>query len=146
MDVQRLKKLTIWPFSISFVLCCWNECFLIWRAVHQNSLAVQFRTFLILACFPVLAVIYGTASWNLWKGKPSGRVWGLIAALTFALIPLWAISHYSRPVPGAIWVMFAIGIFSLAVLLWPERGNGSMPNSGDSMGSGASGPDVRRTT
>ena len=119
-NVQRLRKLTIWPFVISLVFCCWNECLLVWRAVHIVHFVPLFRIFLVLALFAILAMIYGAASWSLAKGKRSGKVWALIASLTFVLIPLWAISHYPRSVPGSIWVLLAIGMISQIVLLWPD--------------------------
>ena len=134
MNVQRLRKLTIWPFAISCVLCCWNGCLLIWQAINHNSLAPRLRTLLLLAFFPVLAMIYGTASWSLWQEKPFGRMWGLTAALTLVLIPLWAISRHFRSVHPGIWVMLAAGLASQIILLWPDGGSSRSPKSDGSHG------------
>ena len=71
---------------------------------------------------PVLAVIYSIAWWTIWKEKSSARVWGIVASLTFVLLPAWGMVYFSRSAPAALGVMLAIGIGGLVVFLKRQVG------------------------
>lgn len=71
---------------------------------------------------PVLAVIYSIAWWSIGAKKTSGRIWGIIASLTFILLPVWGMLYFSGSIPGAVGVMLVIGIIGLVIFLKRQVG------------------------
>lgn len=105
-------------FTVSSLLCLWMLSMTLPRAFHQYHGVLSLRSLLVPIFFLVLTFIYGMACWTVWKRKSSARVWGIIASLTYILIPLFAIwvgVHLSRPIRGCSVVMLLVGVTGLIV-------------------------------
>jgi hypothetical protein len=115
-----IRKLLCWLFAISSLLCLWNGFQLILRFAHRQYIASSLHNLLIASLFPALAILYAIAWWTVWKKRPSGRVWGAIACLTYVVLPIWNIIAF-RSLPLSLGVMLLVGILALVILLWPVR-------------------------
>jgi hypothetical protein len=105
-------------FTVSALLCLWMLPMTFLHAFHRYHSVLSLRAVLIPTSFLVLMLIYGMACWTVWKRKSSGRVWAIIASLTYILIPLlaiWAKVHLSRPIRGCSVVMLVAGVTGLVV-------------------------------
>lgn len=105
-----------WSFVVSFLLCLSIACPSILRAIHRRDAFLAARTLLVPGVFSALAMIYGVASWTVWKRKPSARAWAIVASLTYVLVPLftiWSRLHSSRSIRVCSGIMLAIGVIGL---------------------------------
>jgi hypothetical protein len=113
-----IRKFLCWLFAISSLLCLWNGLLLILRFVHRQYIALSFHNLLIASLLPALTILYGIAWWTAWKKRPSGRVWGIIACLTYVLLPIWNLVAF-RSLSISLMIMLLVGILALVILLWP---------------------------
>jgi len=121
--MRDLRKLLCWLFAASSLLCVWNALKLIFRIIDLHYSFVGITSFLAVCFFPVLAVILAIAWWKVWKEKPSGWRWGIAASLTYILIALWLVIHFSvhlwhRPHPE---VLLVIGFSGLIAFSWRDK-------------------------
>jgi len=128
--MRMLRTLLCWLFGISSLFCLWNASWLVLRIMHRHDAFQTSRSFLIAGILPVFAVIYSVAWWTVWKEKPTARGWGIAASLINVLFPVWGIFHSSRSLPGAIGIMFGVGVAGLVAFLWRNEQHGHSQVSG----------------
>lgn len=121
--MRDLRKLLCWLFAVSSLLCVWNALKLIFRIIDLQRTFVGITSFLAVCFFPILAVILAIAWWTVWKEKPSGWRWGIAASLTYILIALWLVIHFSvhlwhRPHPE---ILLVIGFSGLIAFSWRDK-------------------------
>jgi hypothetical protein len=91
-------------------------------AVHQQSSLPLLHILLIAPTLSVLMVLVsGMASWTIWKGKPSAKVWAVAASLIYVLIFLRQFIIPLRPNWDHYLVALFTGIVGLAAFLWPDK-------------------------
>lgn len=87
--------------------------------VHRHYDFLPLRNLLITAPFSVtVATISGMASWSVWNGQPSARVWAISASLMSILIFLRPIIFHLPPVWDHHVGALVIGVIGLVAFLW----------------------------
>jgi hypothetical protein len=116
--MNSLRKLLCWLFAISALICLKIVLSSILRIIHYHR-ALSFRNLLVTVVFSVLATVFGMAWFSDWKGKASGKWWGIAASLTNVLFPL-SLSIYLRSsmLKHSV-VLLGIGVAGLVAFSWP---------------------------
>ena len=107
-----------WTFAISSLVglgvTLLSVCMVYQRAL-LNPLFL-----LVPGVLSMQAAIFAVAWWTIRKRKPSARVWGVAASLTYILptlfIIFWKI-HRSRAIRDCTWIMLAIGVVGVVAFL-----------------------------
>ena len=74
---------------------------------------------LLLAYFPVLALINAMAWWSIWKDKSWARGWAIAASLICTELPVRRIISFHRSPWGDLGGLVLIGVACLIAFLWP---------------------------
>ena len=61
------------------------------------------------------------AWWTVWKEKPSGKSWGIVASLINNLAMITAFILHKRSLSGCQWEVLVVGIVGLIAFLWPDK-------------------------
>lgn len=97
--MNSLRKLLCWLFALSSFTCAQLVLLYAGRAILHTGNRSQFRfALLLLAVFAPLILLFGTAWWTVWKGRPTARRWALAAsfvnlAIAFTPLLLWRYFH-----------------------------------------------------
>ena len=119
--MQTVRQLFGWIFGLSCAICVWYGTRLIVHAVERHKAVLSLRGVIICAFLPLMAAIYAKTFWAVSKRRSSMRGWGVVACLTFVIMPVSLVAFgSSRPVPVSIWVMLAIGLSGLICFLWRD--------------------------
>jgi Sel1 repeat len=86
--IRSLRNYLSWVFAISFLISVWFILRHVPPIIHRPRLLLSWRYMLAPAVFSVLAIVFGMTWLTVWKGKPSGKWWGIAASLTDILLPL----------------------------------------------------------
>src|SRR5271157_950091 len=120
--MNKLRKYLSLIFAGTCLICLWLDCRRILRTVHRYNEYFTIRGLSITALYTILAIIYGLAWWTVWKGKSSGRGWGIAASLIYIPVSLWGIIFFAQPLWGSEGIAMAAGIAGLVAFLWPVGG------------------------
>jgi hypothetical protein len=126
-----VRKLICWLFALSALFCVWNGYRLILYILHRHDAFQTARSWGVALIMPILATIYFIAWWAIWTNKTSARTWGIVASLTFILLPVWGMFYFSGSLPGGVAVMLAIGIAGVVVFLKRQVGPVGQPSHGE---------------
>jgi len=111
--------ITLWAaFVVSFLLCLWMVPLSIMSEFHRYHDFLTLPGLLAPTLFSVQAAVYGMAFWTLWKQKPSAKLWGMVASLTYIVLPLltiWSKIHFSRSIRGCSMAVLVVGVAGLVV-------------------------------
>lgn len=102
VSTHDLRKYVSWCFAAECLLNLAISLRRILFIIHRHDSLLPPRNLLDAASFSVLAVIFGLAWWVVWKEKPSERVWGIAASLTYILIFLRSIIFPPRSIWGHV--------------------------------------------
>jgi len=103
--MNSVRRLLCWLFAISSLICLRIALSSILHIIHQPHRSLSFRILLVTEVFSVLATVFGMAWFTIWRGKASGKWWGIAASLTNVLFPLSLIVGETRPLHSlARWV------------------------------------------
>ena len=116
--VNIIKKFLSWVFAVSALLCIWNGLKIILRMINRHYGFSAPRHLLLASVFPILTIIWAVAWWTVWRRKPSGKGWGIVASLTYVLLPVWTI-YSSHSLAFSLGAMLALGVIGLVVFIWP---------------------------
>ena len=72
---------------------------------------------LIPALFTLAIILYGLAWWTVWKKKPSGRSWGIVASLLYIAVSLLGIKFAAQPLLGYEGIILALGVTGLVAFV-----------------------------
>ena len=93
--------------------------------IHSQAHFEVFRTTIVPLLFLVVACVYGTAWWTIWKRTRSGREWGIAASLISMLV--WvSISRFAwhmveRWFISVLWVPTLLGVVGIIAFSTPSR-------------------------
>ena len=116
--MRQLRQLLCGVFAISFLVCLEIALKHTSRIIHHPQFLRHPRFLLVPVVFSILALIYGFASWAIWKEKRSRRAWGLAASSTYLLLPL-SLIYFLHALFRHFLVMPAIGIAGLLAFARP---------------------------
>lgn len=120
LNVRILRLYMGGVFAIESVVCLCVAPGFILRIVSRHFYSLSpLRSLLICAIFPVMAIIYGVASWKIWKEKPTGKGWGIAASILQTVLPLWLVLFRSRSIWSCHGESLVIGATGIIVFLWP---------------------------
>ncbi len=71
----------------------------------------------ITALFTIAVIIYGLAWWTVWKKKPSGRGWGIVASLIYLPVSLSGIIFFAQPLLGYEGIVLALGVAGMVAFV-----------------------------
>ena len=71
------------------------------------------RSLLVTAFLAIAVILYALAWWTVWKEKPSGRGWGIVASLIYLSVSLSGILLFARPLLGYEGILLALGAAGL---------------------------------
>jgi hypothetical protein len=97
--MHSLRKFLCWLFALSSFTCAQLVLFYAGRAILHPHNRPELRSALVLlAAFAPLILLFGTAWWTVWKGRPTARRWALAAsfvnvAIAFIPLLLWRYFH-----------------------------------------------------
>jgi hypothetical protein len=116
--MQSLRNLLCWLFAIVSLMCLQITLSSIPSILHRPYAVLSFRYLLVPMVFSVLTILFGMAWFTVWKGKPSGKWWGIAASLINTVLSFWQIIHFSQSVWGYQGVTLAIGGTGLVAFSW----------------------------
>jgi hypothetical protein len=120
-DIQGLRKVMCWFFAFMSLRYVLDPRVSILYAIHRHYALLPLRNLVTITLDVAVPIISGLGWWTVWKQKPSGRLWGILASVTYILIFLRLIIFF--PV-SAWWRHFgvlALGIIGLVVFSISER-------------------------
>lgn len=111
-----LRKFLYWVFAITAISCVQMSVvfFLSGRAIPYEGRFWLIH--LIPPCFFLMAVVFATAWWTVWRQKPSGRIWGAAASLINVLTGLWPVIMWPRDA-FRFGVMGFLSVFGLVAFI-----------------------------
>jgi hypothetical protein len=114
--MDDLRKVMGWAFAISIFPSIWLAYRTIRFITHTHHSLLQPRGLILGGFFPVLACVYLVAWLTYWMRRPSARVWGITASLTYILIAVIEFLSARRHL-GTVVIMGTAGIAGLMVFL-----------------------------
>lgn len=102
-----------WVFAFTALLCLSIAVWYLQAAVHRFHSLPPPRLLIVPAIFSLMAVIYAASWWTTLKGKPSARVWGVLASLTNISVFVLPMFLHSRSAGGHNLVSLAVGVAGL---------------------------------
>lgn len=113
--MHTLRRYLSWVFAFTSLVCLQVSVSSILAIFHRQHSVALFRYLLVPITFTMMASIHGMAWWTVWKGKSSGRAWGLAASAINLLLSVGVI-YLSRS-PRGLWLVLALGITGL-IAFW----------------------------
>lgn len=93
--MRTLRKYLFWLFAISFLVSVAITVSSLLRILNSRG-PVRVSYLLVPAVFSVPTVTYAMACWSGIKGKPSARIWGMAASMTYLVLAAWLAREGSR--------------------------------------------------
>ena len=126
-ECQIYRKIMCWIFAFIAVVCLWIALYhitYIFRYYYTHlSLLMHFSFPSLIGpvFFVLLAYIFGMAWWTVWKEKPLGKSWGIVASVINNLAMITAFIWHKRSLSGRQWEVLVIGIVGLIAFLWSDK-------------------------
>jgi tetratricopeptide (TPR) repeat protein len=83
--MKALRNFLCWVFALSAVLCVPVALPYLHHHGHRANSREVFADLVVISMFLILGTIFGVAWWTVWRGKRSGRLWGIIASSMYIL-------------------------------------------------------------
>ena len=129
--MPTLRKNLCWIFALAAFVYLQIAVSGILRTTHRPHAFLSLRNLLVPVLYTAFAVVFGLASWTVWKGRPSARGWGIAASLINILVSLtpvilaiifsprsvWGHSAVARSVWESFALVFGFGVAGL-VAFW----------------------------
>src|SRR5437879_6287035 len=116
-DIQGVRKVMCWFFAYTSLRYVLDPRVSMLYAIHRHYAFLPFRNLVTITLYVMVPIINGIAWWTVWKRRPSARLWGIAASVTYILIFLRPIIFF----PGSAWLRnwstLALGIMGLVIFL-----------------------------
>jgi hypothetical protein len=115
--MHALRKFLYWVFAISAITCLQISVAYFPRGLQNPNRLPLWRAVSIPAGFLLIAAIFATAWWTVWREKPSGKVWGVVASLINLSTGLLPIVLWRRDTFRAFGIVGFLSVFGLTTLI-----------------------------
>jgi len=137
-DIQRVRKVMCWVFAFMSLRYALDPRVSMLYAVHRHYAFLPLRNLATITLYAVVPIVSGIAWWTVWKRKPSARLWGIAASVTYILIFLRPIIFFPASAWWRNWSALALGIMGLAAFLpRHERHDSETPTPPEAVADGS---------
>jgi hypothetical protein len=109
--MQAFAKFLLWIFALSAAICLQTAFTLLRAALRFQNDPRFLRSLIVPAAFLVMAFIFATAWWTLWRRRTSGRKWAVAASLINVATGVWPFLTAPREVLASFGVVGALSVF-----------------------------------
>jgi hypothetical protein len=116
-NAEGVRKVMGWFFAYMSLRYMLDPRVSMLYAIHRHYALLPFRNLVTFTLYVAVPIISGVAWWTVWKRKPSARLWGIAASVTYILIFLRPIVFFPTSAWWRNWGVLGEGIIGLIVFL-----------------------------
>ena len=114
--MHALRKFLYWAFAMSAIMCLQISVAYFPRSLQFPDLP-RWRALSVPVGFFLMATIFATAWWTVWRQKPSGKIWGVAASLITVATGLWPMVLWRHDTFNALGIVGVLSVFGLITFL-----------------------------
>lgn len=121
--MHLLRRILCWNFALLSVVCFSLALWLTGGMIQRHGTTLPISVWLLNCVAPAEASLFAVAWWFIWKRKPSGRVWGIVASLVLILNAVFYYLRTSRPQL----VLIVVGVAGVVAFFPRDPGKAVLP-------------------